>query len=1347
MTLWASVLATCLWNQIHVTFGLDACPTSARRGVDFSTGYLPRYSFTSRAPIQNILVNLQNPELYVASQNVVEAVDYSLAKRWEVRTGPYGSSDCETCDCGIGTDPQGPSDTDNQVLVMDDLALYTCGSTQYGVCHYHELSGDGQPPASKCLFNRGQDSEDDCPSCLASPLGTKVLIAEDGHTVYFFVAATVNSSVAAKYGRRSVSVRRPLSSNYGFEWIEEGLTVLPALRDSYPIDYVYTFSVGQFIYFLSVQRENPSLPGSRFQTRLSRLPYTDIQTSQYREVVLECRFKPKRRRRSGESSYVVYSALQAAHFSRVGSEMADRLGVKSEDSILYAVFSVVDDGGRPVRRSALCAFPLTLVDQHIDRGAAACCQKSPVQMSRGLCQFQNCESCPHENAMNKDVCMNHPTMVSSPFFRVDLFDGQMKDILLTSLLVTVIGKDTVAHIGTDQGRLLQFVLKSSGATLFANYSLGEDTSVSRTAAEHSNASLLFVVGKKLLSVSPTGPGCTHFLNCPVCLEAPAFMGCGWCEGVCSLKSQCGKQWSSQTCPPVITEFFPKTAPPDGESELTLCGWEFQTSPKAAVSPETHLVNVGNTSCTVLRGNSTSLVCRIGVEVSGLLETVPISLQVNEARVEGRFTISGNAQTESFSFVTPEITTISPSYGPLIGGTLVTISGPNMDAGKTRKIMLGGEECTVQRVSSESISSIICSSKPARQVGDVTLEAFIDKSRVANTAVFSYKEDPVVTQVYPACGFNSGSNITIVGQNLDSVNRAIITYNNSVKPASSSECFHSANGTYMKCLSPVCEESTGVLSVNMDGALGVFKLSFSCYPNAKPIPFENDDRVLWLHPGQDEVSLHHERLGLVRSCMEITMMLGDVSCNAQILENEITCRIPKGVAIPKEGLPVSVIVNGRVHDIGRAAVINNSSAGFVAVGSVIALLCGAILAFLIMHVLRKKKKKEIRDVLAVEHRLSRHSTRSGGAGAESIPMGDYRRSSSGQATLPSLTYAGAYGHATVPLLTSLAVSTENLRPELMEEMNDVLIPAERLTVQYNQVIGKGHFGTVYHGYLKDGNDQEIHCAVKSLTRITDIEEVEQFLREGIIMKGFHHPHVLSLLGILLPSEALPMVVLPYMKHGDLRHFVRSEERNPTVKDLVGFGLQVAKGMEYLAQKKFVHRDLAARNCMLDELFTVKVADFGMARDIFEKEYYSIQDHKKAKLPIKWMALESLQTQKFSTKSDVWSFGVLLWELLTRGATPYPSMDPYDVTRYLLKGRRLLQPQYCPDSLYSVMLKCWAPEPEMRPDFHFLVQVVQDILFDLEGEHYISLNVTYVNVEPPRPYPALTSSVDTLADDLT
>ncbi|KAK4831161.1 hypothetical protein QYF61_015631 [Mycteria americana] len=302
----------------------------------------------------------------------------------------------------------------------------------------------------------------------------------------------------------------------------------------------------------------------------------------------------------------------------------------------------------------------------------------------------------------------------------------------------------------------------------------------------------------------------------------------------------------------------------------------------------------------------------------------------------------------------------------------------------------------------------------------------------------------------------------------------------------------------------------------------------------------------------------------------------------------------------------------------------------------------------------------------------------------------------------------------PLLqTNVHIDISALNPDLVKEVQHVVIGADSLIVHFSEVIGRG---------------------------ITDLEEVAQFLKEGIIMKDFTHPNVLSLLGICLPNEGSPLVVLPYMKHGDLRNFIRNETHNPTVKDLIGFGLQVAKGMKYLASKKFVHRDLAARNCMLDEKFTVKVADFGLARDVYDKEYYSVHNKTGAKLPVKWMALESLQTQKFTTKSDVWSFGVLLWELMTRGAPPYPDVNSFDITVYLLQGRRLLQPEYCPDPLYEVMLKCWHPKPEMRPAFSELVSKISTIFSTFIGEHYVHVNATYVNVKCIAPYPSLLSSQD-------
>ncbi|KAJ3602433.1 hypothetical protein NHX12_030188 [Muraenolepis orangiensis] len=897
-------------------------------------------------------------------------------------------------------------------------------------------------------------------------------------------------------------------------------------------------------------------------------------------------------------------------------------------------------------------------------------------------------------------------MVSKPYYRVDLFNRQMQGVLLTSLLVTIIQDKTVAHIGTSTGRLLQLVLTRSSPVIFANYSLAENQRVSSIAAVYSSQYLLFVVRDKMFQVPQRGPGCQHYLTCTVCLMAPKFMGCGWCSGECSWNNECGVRWRNDSCPPVITGFFPKTAPPDGQTELTVCGWEFQCPSKPDITSRTHQVRIGPTACNVLpsRSNNTHLVS----EMAG------------------------------FMFVTPNVTQIQPNYGPRVGGTLITVTGPHLDAGKTRRVTLNDQPCPIKSVSAseDGVSSIICLSQPISEVRDVPLSVFIDKSPVPTTKVFYYKENPEITAVLPDCSFDRGSKIVIEGKNLDSVYRTAIRFKpdeSHLKPVFR-ECKGKSLPTKMECVTPVFpqdETEKGQLSFDMDGAVGLWNREFSYHPYGEPIPFETEGHVLNLYPGFDE----HQKLNLVSSCMTIIMTVAGVNCDAKVLDNEITCRIPKNITIPGEGLPVKISINGQVHSVGTVVRVSNHYMAGIVLGILAALVAGAALAFAVMKHLRKKKKASM-----VETRLGLNPNRAGSSSVELSPVGDYRRVASvnasaplsGPVAFPSLAYAaGGVDAALAPLLPSEKISISSFRPELLEEVKDVLIPAQMLVFQHHRVIGKGHFGTVYHGYFTDHNNREIHCAVKSLN--------------SIIMKGFHHTNVLSLLGILLPGEGLPLVVLPYMKHGDLRHFIRCDKRNPTVKDLIGFGLQVARGMEYLAQKKFVHRDLAARNCMLDESYTVKVADFGMARDVFDKEYYSVQDHRKAKLPVKWMAIESLQTQKFTSKSDVWSFGVMMWEMLTRGASPYPEVDPYDITHYLLKGRRLHQPQYCPDPLFSIMLQCWDPDPELRPSFATLVSSVLSILSGLEGEHYISLKVTYVNLDQPRPYPALTESAECSSSD--
>ncbi|KAM8868292.1 macrophage-stimulating protein receptor-like [Synchiropus picturatus] len=1361
MLTWASLLTVCIW--IQTSAGQHRCPLAPRQVQNFSVEYSLPY-FQTEKQIQNIAVDTIKDRIYVASQNVVEGILGNLTKIWQVKTGPVGSPDCQTCAvCDIEVDPTDPVDTDNEVLLLDPAAgilnyLYICGSTQHGICYFVDLDSPELEP--RCLFNKKKDSQSKCESCLASPLGTKVTIVEEGATSYFFVAASVNNNVTENYPRKSINVLRPFSTEDGFQSLNNGLTVLPELQETYKIDYIYTFSTKEYVYFLSLQMEDPLKISSGFQTRLGRLPVLIPEVWMYREVVLECGFQPKRRRRRRRregSKIILYNGLMAAHFGPVGKNLAKELGVEVTEEILYGVFAEVDEQGEPQKNSAFCAFPLSHINIAIDAGVEDCCKLGSEQLSRGLCHFQACENCPHESSQGNGSCSDKPTLVSKPLYRLDLFASEMRNVLFTSILVTTKEEHTLGHFGTSDGRILQVILTLYQPITYANFSLGK-SQVSRIASLYSQDSLLFVVGNKMFKVPSTGPGCSHFKTCSLCLMAPLFMNCGWCSGMCSWQQECDSVWEKQTCPPVITEFFPKTAPVYGETELTLCGWEFK-SPREPeiVDGQTHMVTVGTGNvCSVLPDKSSTqqLVCKI--RGMSPVQDLEITLKIQEKKVEHPYAISGSDKISGFSFVEPTLVDISPSFGPVFGGTLVTLTGKHLDSGKWREIYFKDVQCNIQSAPLENgeLSSLVCLTATVQHGGEVPVRVIIDGFEVTSTLMFTYRDNPVITTISPRCSFMSGSKLVITGRHLDSAHDTLIQYISKTLPFQSQEekCLGQGNATHMECQVPAVKNdmseeksSAGDILIHMDGKRNLWKSRFEYQPNAKIIPFENEDHVLFLKPGETEVSLHHSKLNLVDNCMKIVMTIGGVNCNAQVLLNELTCRIPKGLTIPSEGLPVKVTVNGEEHNVGTVFNDVTTNAAIIAgivLAIIAALVVGAGTALFIMRHLRKKKRDSIENRLSSVFSMNRSTLQS-----DVSPTGDYRRvhlssqtSGSGGMAFQGLLYAASQDHLSVPLMPQDSVSMNSLNSDLLEEVKDVLIPVEMLRIDDAQIIGKGHFGTVYHGYLMDSNKQEIHCALKSLTRITDLKEVDQFLREGIIMKGFHHPNILSLLGILLPKEGLPLVVLPYMKHGDLRHFIRSENRNPTVKDLIGFGLQVAKGMEYLAQKKFVHRDLAARNCMLDETFTVKVADFGMARDIFDKEYYSIQDHKSAKLPVKWMAIESLQTQKFTTKSDVWSYGVLLWELLTRGASPYPDVDPYDITHYLLKGRRLPQPQFCPDALYSIMLACWDPEPDRRPPFPSLVTEVRQILQGLEGEHYINLKVTYVNLDQPRPYPSMTISED-------
>uniref|UniRef100_A0A8B9KUT0 Tyrosine-protein kinase receptor TYRO3 n=1 Tax=Astyanax mexicanus TaxID=7994 RepID=A0A8B9KUT0_ASTMX len=320
---------------------------------------------------------------------------------------------------------------------------------------------------------------------------------------------------------------------------------------------------------------------------------------------------------------------------------------------------------------------------------------------------------------------------------------------------------------------------------------------------------------------------------------------------------------------------------------------------------------------------------------------------------------------------------------------------------------------------------------------------------------------------------------------------------------------------------------------------------------------------------------------------------------------------------------------------------------------------------------------------------------------------------GGETVVSFTAARSFNRQ-CPELPESTLDSLGINDELKAKLRDVLIPERLLTLGH--MLGKGEFGSVREAFLKteDGSVQKV--AVKVLkTDINSSSDIEQCLKEAAYMKDFHHPNVIQLIGVSLhrrPQQRLPipMVILPFMKHGDLHTFLLMSRLGDdpftlSLQMLVQFMLDVARGMEYLSSKNIIHRDLAARNCMLNESMTVCVADFGLSKKIYSGDYY--RQGSVSKLPVKWIALESLADNVYTTQSDVWAFGVTMWEIMARGQTPYPGVENSEIYEYLIKGERLKQPPDCPDDIYEIMHSCWSPVPKCRPSFQHLIAQLESL----------------------------------------
>lgn len=265
-----------------------------------------------------------------------------------------------------------------------------------------------------------------------------------------------------------------------------------------------------------------------------------------------------------------------------------------------------------------------------------------------------------------------------------------------------------------------------------------------------------------------------------------------------------------------------------------------------------------------------------------------------------------------------------------------------------------------------------------------------------------------------------------------------------------------------------------------------------------------------------------------------------------------------------------------------------------------------------------------------------------------------------------------------------------------------IPRE--AVRLTDKLGAGQFGEVWMGYYKNNTK----VAVKMLKEGS--MSPQAFLEEANIMKTIQHDKLVQLYAVVTKEPIL--IVTEYMSKGSLLDFLKTDEGiKIMLPKLIDMSAQIAEGMAYIEQKKYIHRDLRAANILVSESLACKIADFGLAR-LIDHEYTAREG---AKFPIKWTAPEAINYGTFTIKSDVWSFGVLLTEITTYGRVPYPGMSNPEVIRSLERGYRMPRPDNCSNELYDIMLNCWKNIPEDRPTFEYLQSILEDFFTATEGQY--------------------------------
>jgi len=266
-----------------------------------------------------------------------------------------------------------------------------------------------------------------------------------------------------------------------------------------------------------------------------------------------------------------------------------------------------------------------------------------------------------------------------------------------------------------------------------------------------------------------------------------------------------------------------------------------------------------------------------------------------------------------------------------------------------------------------------------------------------------------------------------------------------------------------------------------------------------------------------------------------------------------------------------------------------------------------------------------------------------------------------------------------------------------------------------LIQEGTFGKVYQGRFKNddletiSNDEE-DVMIKTVMSWSSSTQSQLLVVDGVKLAGLNHKHILSPWAMTWDGSS-PMFIYPYVSQGNLKQYLtKFAQAGLSTHQIVKHGVELLSAMGHLHKRKLIHRDIATRNCFLTEKQSLKLCDSALSRDLFPSDYHCLGDNNNR--PIKWMPLESINHNRYSRASDVWSYGVFMWELMTKAQQPFSEVDPFEIEDYLTGGYRLHQPLNCPDQLYSVLVSCWGSQPQERASVLQLHQTLQELQKQLQ-----------------------------------